>query len=77
MWLPNKGKCVFGRLARGGGNIIKLWFKTWSKLDSLPAEFKNPRTRKIIDDGMLQALGIKADLSALYEMLSKDPMITG
>jgi hypothetical protein len=48
-----------------------------SKLDSLPAEFKNPRTRKIIDDGMLHALGIKADLSALYEMLSKDPMITG
>ena len=57
--------------------VERAWLSTYTVLDSLPAEFKNPRTRKIIDDGMLQALGIKADLSALYKMLSKDPMITG
>jgi len=39
-------------------------------------EFASPEARKILDEGVNEALGIHADLSPLYEFLSKDPMIT-
>jgi len=48
-----------------------------SELKALPEEFRSPGTRKVIDDGVAEALGLKLNLDALYELLSVEPMITG
>ncbi len=42
-----------------------------------PQEFSDPQVRKEIDEGMKRILGIEVDLSDIYEMLCRDPMITG
>lgn len=42
-----------------------------------PEEFSHPQVRKEIDEGMKRILGIEVDLSDIYEMLCRDPMITG
>ncbi len=43
----------------------------------LPEEFERPDTRKIIDDAFCKLLGLKSDLSEVYRLLARDPMITG
>ncbi|MBT0160397.1 hypothetical protein G4O51_10485 [Candidatus Bathyarchaeota archaeon A05DMB-2] len=48
-----------------------------SKLKALPEEFANPFTRKAIDDGICEKLGLEIKLDALYKLLSKEPMLTG
>lgn len=40
-------------------------------------EFSNPKEKKEIDDSVSEILGINADLTDVYKMLSRDPMITG
>ncbi len=58
--------------------LVKLYEKTCKKqLKPLPDEFAEPNVREQIDNGINEILGIKVNLSDLYEMLSKDPMITG
>ncbi|MEM3390459.1 MAG: hypothetical protein QXO75_04600 [Nitrososphaerota archaeon] len=47
------------------------------KFQALPEEFRKPTTRRVIDERLCQVLGLKADFQFLYEMLSKEPMITG
>lgn len=47
------------------------------KFKPLPQEFADPLTRKIIDEEICSILGLKFDLKALYEMLSREPMLTG
>lgn len=42
-----------------------------------PEEFANPKVKKEIDNSINEILGIKIDLSDVYDMLSRDPMITG
>lgn len=48
-----------------------------SKLKALPEEFANPFTRKAIDDRICEKLGLELKLDSLYELLSKEPMLTG
>ena len=48
-----------------------------SNLKALPEEFANPITRKAIDDGICEKLGLEIKLDALYKLLSKEPMLTG
>ncbi|MEM2294426.1 MAG: hypothetical protein QXX41_14235 [Nitrososphaerota archaeon] len=43
---------------------------------SLPQEFAQPSTRKIIDEEICKVLGLDIKLDALYEMLPKEPMLT-
>lgn len=45
-------------------------------LKPFPEEFSNPREKRAIDNGISEILGIKIDLTDVYEMLSRDPMIT-
>ncbi len=47
------------------------------KFKALPQEFADPSTRKIIDEEICRILGLKIKLDSLYEMLSKEPMLTG
>lgn len=47
------------------------------KFKALPQEFVDPSTRKIIDEEICRILGLKIKLDSLYEMLSKEPMLTG
>ncbi len=49
------------------------------ELKPLPAEFSEPRIKKLIDDEIMNALGIarKIDFASLYRLLSSEPMITG
>jgi len=46
-------------------------------LAPFPEEFSNPKVKKEIDDYINETIGLKPDLSDIYEMLSRDPMITG
>lgn len=48
-----------------------------SLLKSLPEEFANPSTRKVIDEEICKSLGIDLKLDVLYKLLSKEPMLTG
>lgn len=48
-----------------------------SLLKSLPEEFANPSTRKVIDEEICKSLGLDLKLDALYKLLSKEPMLTG
>ena len=48
-----------------------------SKLKALPEEFAEPFTRKAIDNGICEKLGLKMKLDTLYKLLSKEPMLTG
>lgn len=58
--------------------FVDLYNKVQNKtLKPFPEEFSNPKVKKEIDDGICEILGIKIDLSDVYEMLSRDPMITG
>jgi len=52
-------------------NVCNLKFK------ALPEEFANPSTRKIIDENICKILGLNLRLNTLYELLSKEPMLTG
>ncbi|MCC5999148.1 MAG: SAM-dependent methyltransferase [Thermofilum sp.] len=52
-------------------NACKLKFK------ALPREFENPYARRIIDEELSRILGLKLELKALYELLSREPMLTG
>jgi hypothetical protein len=44
---------------------------------ALPQEFADPSARKVIDGEISRILGLKLRLEALYELLSKEPMLTG
>jgi type I restriction-modification system DNA methylase subunit len=58
--------------------FLDLYGKIANKtLEPFPEEFSNPKTKKEIDDGINEILGIKADFLDIYEMLSRDSMITG
>jgi hypothetical protein len=58
--------------------LIDLYNKVANKtLKPFPEEFSDPKIKKEIDNGINEILGIKTDLSDVYEMLSRDPMITG
>ena len=59
--------------------LIKLYNDISKKsFEPLPLEFSKPKVRKIIDNKIHEIiLGKDVDLSDVYEMLSKDPMITG
>lgn len=48
-----------------------------SELKSLPEEFANPSTRKVIDEEICKSLGLDLRLDILYKLLSKEPMLTG
>lgn len=48
-----------------------------SELKALSKEFANPSTRKAIDDEICKNLGLELKLDSLYELLSKEPMLTG
>jgi hypothetical protein len=52
-------------------NVCNLKFK------ALPEEFANPSTRKIIDENICKILGLDLRLNTVYELLSKEPMLTG
>ncbi|MGC8937096.1 MAG: hypothetical protein ACP5KV_07040, partial [Candidatus Methanomethylicaceae archaeon] len=54
-----------------GKKISELKFK------ALPQEFAEPSARKIIDEEICKILGLELKLDTLYEMLSKEPMLTG
>jgi len=54
-----------------GKKISELKFK------ALPKEFAEPYARKIIDEEICKALGLKLKLDVLYKLLSKEPMLTG
>ena len=54
-----------------GKKINEMEFK------SLPQEFAQPSTRKIIDEEICRTLGLEVELDTLYEMLSNEPMLTG
>ena len=47
------------------------------KFKALPQEFAEPSTRRVIDEEICAILGLDVKLDALYEMLSKEPMLTG
>jgi len=47
------------------------------KFKSLPQEFAQPSARKIIDEEICKILGLEVKFDVLYEMLSKEPMLTG
>ena len=58
--------------------LIDLYNEVSDKtLKPLPKEFSEPEVRREIDESINEIIGIKADLSDIYEMLSRDPMITG
>jgi hypothetical protein len=58
--------------------FIDLYNKiTNETLKPFPEEFANPKVKKEIDNTINEILGIKIDLSDVYDMLSRDPMITG
>ncbi|MCD6513306.1 MAG: hypothetical protein J7L07_00105 [Candidatus Odinarchaeota archaeon] len=58
--------------------LIRLYDRVSNKtLKPFPDEFSNPEVRKEIDNGINEILDIEYDLSDVYEMLSRDPMITG
>lgn len=58
--------------------LVDLYNKVANKtLKPFPEEFSNPEVKKEIDNNINEILGIKTDLSDVYEMLSRDPMITG
>jgi hypothetical protein len=58
--------------------FLDLYDKIANKtLEPFPEEFSNPKTKKEIDDEINEILGIKTDFLDIYEMLSRDPMITG
>jgi len=58
--------------------LIRVYDKVSDKaIKPFPEEFSNPEVRKEIDKSINGILGIEADLSDVYEMLSRDPMITG
>jgi hypothetical protein len=44
---------------------------------ALPQEFADPSARKVIDGEISRILGLKLRLEALYELLSKEPMLRG
>jgi len=47
------------------------------KFRPLPQEFANPSARKTIDEELCEILGLKLKLEALYDSLSREPMLTG
>jgi len=51
--------------------VCELRFKV------LPQEFAGPSTRKTIDEEICRILGLKLRLEALYQLLSKEPILTG
>ncbi|HIE13883.1 TPA: hypothetical protein EYP70_01280 [Candidatus Bathyarchaeota archaeon] len=54
-----------------GEKINEMRFK------ALPQEFAQPTARRIIDEEICRTLGLKVELDTLYEMFSKEPMLTG
>lgn len=66
------------RLKRENRNLILNRFNELSKMEfkPLPDEFRDPDTRRKIDELFNEALGIQYNLDSLYELLSVDPMIT-
>lgn len=57
-------------------HFLKLYDKVCeSEFKPLPEEFANPNTRRIIDEGINEALGLKFKMDPLYELLSSEPMI--
>jgi hypothetical protein len=48
-----------------------------SEFKTLPEEFSNPLTRKVLDDRICEKLGLELKLDSLYKLLSKEPMLTG
>jgi len=58
--------------------LINLYDSVADKnLKPFPEEFHKPETRKEIDECVTKILDIKVDLSDIYAMLARDPMITG
>jgi hypothetical protein len=58
--------------------LLKLYDEVSHKtLKTIPEEFSDPTgTRRIIDDGIKNALGLDGNMDALYKALSREPMIT-
>ena len=48
-----------------------------STFQSIPQEFANPKARAKIDEALNNVLDLNVDLTEIYEMLAKDPVITG
>ncbi|MGD2249330.1 MAG: N-6 DNA methylase [Candidatus Methanofastidiosia archaeon] len=58
--------------------LLKLYDQvSLQVIKSFPEEYSNPGIKKQIDDKLNEILGIKVDLSDIYEMISRDPMIRG
>jgi len=58
--------------------LLALYDKTRRlELKSLPDEFANPSTRRMIDEGVSEALGLDLKLDTLYNLLADEPMIKG
>jgi hypothetical protein len=46
------------------------------KLQALPIEFATPQTRQRIDNAFSDGLHLDSDLTSLYRLLARDPIIT-
>lgn len=58
--------------------LLELYEQVSDKvIKSFPDEYSDPEIKKHIDDELNKILGITVDLSDIYEMISRDPMITG
>jgi hypothetical protein len=58
--------------------LLRLYEKACTlRFKALPQEFAEPSARRVIDGEIGRILGLKLRLEALYEMLSKEPMLTG
>jgi hypothetical protein len=58
--------------------LLRLYEKTCKlRFKALPQEFAEPSARRVIDEEIGRILGLKLRLEALYELLSKEPMLTG
>ncbi|MEM1587364.1 MAG: N-6 DNA methylase [Candidatus Bathyarchaeia archaeon] len=58
--------------------ILNLFDKTKQmRFKPLPQEFAQPSTRKIIDEEICRILDLDIKLGSLYEMLAREPMLTG
>jgi len=59
--------------------ILNLFDKQIRNLEikPLPEEFANPDARRVIDEAISEALGLKIRLDTLYRLLSNEPMLKG
>ena len=59
--------------------ILNLFDKKIRNLEikPLPEEFANPDARRVIDEAISEALGLKIKLDSLYDLLSNEPMLKG